>query len=326
MKIALISFDFWHYDQHIVNVLTQKNIEAHHINIGAYKHKSVFAKIKNAFYKVFFNKNLKNQYRQELILNSLQKLGKQDQILVINPETISLEYHQQIKKYTTSYKAYLYDSVARCPVEHLLKEKLFDKIYSFDKKDCKTYHFTETTNYNYLPKEKPTPIPKLDLIYVGSIDERLDFLEKLAEKCRENHLKYQFYAIGKKASIFKLKQGVLGQLKSIEFQRKRLSQAQTLDLYRNANVILDVVRHNQTGLSFRLFESMALGKKIISTNQNLNHYDLANSPNILVLKQDLSNFEAGFFSKKFVEYPSEIYHHYTLEHWVDEVFELKLTK
>ncbi len=51
MKICLISFDFWHYDEHIVRKLNELDLEAHHINIGAFSHKHLGSKISNAFSK-----------------------------------------------------------------------------------------------------------------------------------------------------------------------------------------------------------------------------------------------------------------------------------
>ncbi len=320
MKITLISFDFWHYDEHIVNCLNKNGAEAHHINIGAYQHKNSWARIVNAFSKVVLRKNLKTKNREDFILQRLQQLGLQDQILVINPESIDLACHQKIKKYTKSYKAYLYDSVKRCPVEHLLQASLFDYVYSFDKEDCLQYGFLETTNYNYLKKKSPIKTTALDLIYIGSIDERLSFLQELAERCKENALKFQFFAIGKKATLAKIKQVLLGKLPLIHFRRKRFSPLQTLEMYRKSNVIVDVIRENQTGLSFRVFESMALGKKIISTNQNLLQYNIAESSNVLVLKKDWSNFDPMFFTQNAVEYNQEIYEQYTINTWVQNVF------
>ena len=131
-KITLISFDHWGYDIHIVDALKKNGIDANHIKIGGFKHKNIFAQLRNTFSKIFLDKNPKKILRQEYILEKLNNLGKQDQILVINPDVIDLKYHLEIKKYTKKYIAYLYDSIERCPVKHLL-EGVFDDIYSFEK-------------------------------------------------------------------------------------------------------------------------------------------------------------------------------------------------
>ena len=154
-KICIISFDHWNYDKHIVDQLIANKIDAFHIKIGGFKHKNIRTRMSNSFSKIFLGKNPKIQKRQEHIIEMLEKNGLQDQILVINPEVISLEYHLKIKQFTKKYICYLYDSVERCPVEHLL-HGVFDQIYSFDHDDVKKYGFKQITNYNYLEKQNIT--------------------------------------------------------------------------------------------------------------------------------------------------------------------------
>ena len=73
------------------------------------RHKNFPARVQNTISKIVLNRNLKNEQRQQMILQQLGKLGKQDEILVINPELIDREYHEEIKKYAGKYIAYLYD-------------------------------------------------------------------------------------------------------------------------------------------------------------------------------------------------------------------------
>ncbi len=317
MKIVVISFDFWNYDAHIVETLRKMGIDAHHINIGAYKHQNLAAKITNAFSKIFLKKNLKNIKRQELILEKLSEFGKQDQILVINPELIERKYHEKIKNYTNKYIAYLYDSLARCPAEHLLD--LFDEVFSFDPKDAKTHGFQLITNYNYLPEQQYNPSPKYSLIYLASFDDRLKIAEKIAEKLEVFKLSYYFKIVGKKA----WKKQIFGKKKpKIIYTRKRTNHQDIPNIYAEGKVILDLVREKQDGLSFRILEAMALKKKIITSNPTVVDYDFYLPENILVMKPDLSNLEKSFFEADYQELNPEIYYKYTIDHWVKTVFKL----
>ena len=87
-KIAVISFDHWNYDAHIVTALQKKGIESFHIKIGNFKYKNTWERIQNTFSKVFLGKNPKLKKRQDYILEQLKENGFQNQILVINPELI----------------------------------------------------------------------------------------------------------------------------------------------------------------------------------------------------------------------------------------------
>lgn len=320
-KIAVISFDHWNYDAHIVSALQKKGIDSFHIKIGNFKYKSTWERIQNTLSKVFLGKNPKLKKRQEYILQQLQKRGFQHQILVINPELIDLEYHLEIKKHTEKYIAYLYDSVSRCPVKHLL-DGVFDEIFSFDKTDVATYGFSEINNYIYFDTPKTAFQLKQNFIYIGSIDNRLDYLNQFAEHLKKQHQSFLFYAIGKKAFVNKLKQLFLGKNKNIIFQKKRFSQQETLKMYAESETIVDLVRDNQTGLSFRIFEALGLQKKIITNNFSIQNYDFYTSNNVCLIDEN-KQFQSNVYTSNYVQLPDNIYDKYSISAWVETVFKLK---
>jgi hypothetical protein len=320
-KIAVISFDHWNYDAHIVSALQKKGIDSFHIKIGNFKYKNTWERIQNTFSKVFLGNNPKLKKRQEYILQQLKDKGFQNQILVINPELIDLEYHLEIKKHTDKYIAYLYDSVSRCPVEHLL-EGVFDEIFSFDKNDVLTYGFSETTNYIYFDTPKKAAIQKQNFIYIGSIDNRLDYLNQFAEHIKKHQQSFLFYAIGKKAFINKLKQLFLGKNKNIIFQKKRFSQNETLKMYAESEIIVDLVRDNQSGLSFRIFEALGLQKKIITNNFSIQQYDFY-SPNTIYIIDKNMHFDSTIYFTNYESVPQNTYQKYFISEWIETVFKLK---
>ncbi|WP_353168983.1 hypothetical protein [Flavobacterium sp.] len=317
-KIAVISFDHWNYDAHIVIALQKKGIESFHIKIGDFKYKNIWERILNSLSKIFLGKNPKLKKRQDYILKQLEKSGFQNQILVINPELIDLEYHLEIKKHTDKYIAYLYDSVSRCPVKHLL-EGVFDEIFSFDKADILTYGFSETTNYIYFDTPEKAAIQKQNFVYIGSIDNRLKFLNNFAEHLKKQQQSFIFYAIGKKAFINKLKQLFLGKNKNIIFQKKRFTQNETLKMYDESEIIVDLVRDNQSGLSFRIFEALGLQKNVITNNKSIIFYDIYDSGKIIYL-DDLHKLNEVTFNKE--NFSNAIIKKYSLNNFIKNIFQL----
>ena len=323
MKICLISFDFWHYDEHIVNKLKEKGVEAYHINIGAFTHKNFGARVKNAMSKVFIGKNLKHEKRQNFIIDSLKEIGKQDQILVINPEGIEEHVHKIIRKYADRNIAYLYDSMSRNPAHHILH--FFDTIFSFDDEDVREYGFKKITNYNYLkycPSEEQNP--HLDLFYITSYDtQRLQKLNFLINQIDDLNIKFKTIVAGKKSWKNKITQIVDSKnINIIKFRTQNIPQQSLPKIYKNTKVILDLQRDNQMGLSFRIFEAMALEKKFITDNHTIKNYDFYNPENILILNDDFSNIEKSFFETDYQKLPDDIYYKYTLDNWVNTVFNL----
>lgn len=325
MKICVISFDFWGYDHYIVDALRSKNIDAHHIKIADVTHSNFSERAKNAVSKIFLNKNLKTEKRQRFVTDSLQQLGHQDQILVMNPDTFDLSTLQEIRKYTSRLITYLYDSLDRVVVD---KEKLdlFDKIFSFDIADVEKYGFEKLTNYIYLPfcsEEKQNP--EMDLFYITSYDnKRVEFIKLLTRRLLQLKSRFKIIVIGKKGWKHQLKNAFIKIPENLHiiFSIKKISHKKLPRYYKNSRALLDLTRENQYGLSFRVFEAMALEKKIITDNELIKRYDFYNPQNILVLNETCSNLEKSFFETPYERVPEEIYYSYTLNYWIKKVFEI----
>lgn len=324
MKICVISFDYWDYDHYIVKALEKKGVESHHLKIGAVSHSNFSEKIINALSKTFRNRNLKDEKRQKYVVDTLEKLGYQDQILVLNPDVFTHETLAFVRKKTGRLITFLYDNLSRYPVHDKLD--FFDKIFSFDDADVQKHHFEKLCNYNYLENQTESNTPTdLDLFYVTSYDRtRNAIIYPLAEKLNDLEAKFQIMVVGKKTWKLKLKYFLTPNKKhvSVVFKRKPIHSYIIHNFYKKTKTILDLMRSGQTGLSFRVFEAMALEKKIITDNPTIKNYNFYNPQNILVLNQDFSNLTMDFFKTPYVKVPEEIYNQYTLDAWVEKVFNL----
>lgn len=318
MKICLISFDFWNYDHHIVGALQKKGIDAHHINLRHYKHHypTLFHRIGNFFTKVFLKQNAKKIKREAYILKTLEALGHQDQILTINPEMISVETHKKIKKFTDRYIAYLYDSSKRRPIAHLLDASIFDIVFSFDPEDVKTYRLKPLTNYIYFEKTERSQVQpiKNDCFTISYLDERLELTNRIADILHQKNLKSHFVVVGK------YKPENIHQ--DIIFSDQRWNQEQVHEAIKASKAVLDLLRDDQAGLSFRIFEALGFEKKILTSNSYVREFDFYNPENILVIDPKKLEIPTRFFETPYVSIPPEIYRKYTLEGWVSEVFGL----
>src|SRR5690606_19761944 len=110
---------------------------------------------------------------------------------------------------------------------------------------------------------------------------------------------------------------------NIQLLDKPISLKEMEEKVKNAEILIDLVRTNQSGLSFRFFEAMAFEKKIITNNKYVKEFDFYNSSNILVLDDDFNDIDNEFLNTPYVPVPEEIYNRYTLQNWVNTVFNLK---
>ncbi|MGL2993904.1 hypothetical protein [Flavobacterium sp. TSSA_36] len=318
MKICVISFDSTYYDHYIILELKRRNIEATHIDASKYKYEytSLLDKIGNTFTKVVLKKNKKDEALENYIANQMQTLGPQDAILFIRPDKISRKTHLEIKKLTSNYIAYIYDSCRRFPIDHLITG-VFDRIFSFDLNDIKQYPFQFVSNYIYLKKrESRSNTSNENIFIVISIDERFEFLNKLADYLSEHTIPFQFKIFGKKAPKKRNE-------KLIFSKTLFLPEDLTAD-FENSKIFLDLIRRDHNGLSFRIFEALAMQRKIITTNQSIREYDFYNPNNILILDETAAlNIDPQFLNTPYEPLPETIYHKYTIENWVKTVFDLE---
>jgi len=317
MKIGILSFDFFNFDQKIVLELNRRNVQVDHIDISQFKYKysSVFDRVRNFFNKLIFKKNIKNIKMEEHVLAHFKKEEHYDIILVIRPDCFTKQTHLEIKKHTNKYIAYLYDSCTRFPTDHLL-DGVFDKIFSFDLDDCKKYNFNFITNYIYIDKKQiKDHQTNQNVFIVISIDERIPFLNNLANYLSEHNIAYKFLIIGKRKPE--------GINPNIFYSRKHVFQEDLQNDLEHSKIFLDLIRHGHNGLSFRIFEALAMQRKIITTNQSISQYDFYNPNNILILEENKPiKINPDFFNTPYEPLDEEVYHKYTIENWVNTVFEL----
>ena len=147
-----------------------------------------------------------------------------------------------------------------------------------------------------------------------SIDERLKALNKVAGALDAVNVNYDFIVVGKRRPD--------GINSNIKYQKNIIKQGELETHMDNAMVFLDLLRENQTGLSFRVFDSLAYQKKLITTNAAIIEYDFYNPQNIMVIDAENQIISLDFFSTTYQPLEDEIYYKYTLDNWVNTIFNL----
>jgi hypothetical protein len=297
--------------------LNRRNIEATHIDISKYKykHKSAFDRIHTSVHKLFFGKYKKKRLAvEQIVVGKIKELGHQDIVLIIRPDKVSTKTHLQIKGLTDKYLAYIYDSCKRFPINHLMD--VFDEIYSFDIKDSKTFGFTFIPNFIYMDKRALSEKVNDNIFIVITIDERFNFLNKLANYLSEHGIGFKFIAVGKKYPK-KIHPKIV-------YAPKVLLPEELKEDLENSKIFLDLIRKDHNGLSFRIFEALAMQRKIITTNASISGYDFYNPNNILILDEKKEiKIDPDFLNSPYAPLPDEVYYKYTIENWVNTVFKLE---
>ena len=312
MKITLISFDNCGLNKHIAMTLEKQGHKVNHIDFHSfsYKYPNFFYKIYNFFLKTFLKKNVKNIYYGQEILKKLEHYNeKQDIILTIKGDFIDPHYLKGFKKHTVKSIGFFNDNTYRCP-KIVNAIACFDEVFSFEKEDCIKYNLKFAPNWIYTQKLNETTNPEYDVFNISSKDKRLGSLIKIAKDLKAKNIHYKFMVLDKDKSSLS---------KEIEFFTTKIPLNEMTELIANSKTLLDINRYGQKGLTFRVFESLGLEKKLITTNTDIETYDFFDPNNILIIDEENPSIPSDFFKNDYQKLPETILYKYTLDGWIDQV-------
>ncbi|MWB94788.1 hypothetical protein GON26_10460 [Flavobacterium sp. GA093] len=309
----MISLDNWGFNNHIAITLEKKGHNVQHINFNRfeYHYPNFFYRIYNFILKTLFKRNLKTEHFGKKIIENLEEIGqKQDLILIIKGDFIDPKSILKIKKYSKKTIAYFNDNTYRCPkIKRVIP--FFDEVFSFEKEDCEKYNLKPATNWIYAqPTKRENKNFDYQIFNIISLDRRLPILNKIADNLKSKNIKYKIFVYDKKQHHKKT---------NLEYINNHISLEEIEEYINRSQVLLDVNRKNQSGLTFRVFESIGLEKKLITTNTDIVNYDFYNANNILVIDEKSPDIPISFFEKKYEKIPEAIFHKYTKEGWIENV-------
>lgn len=317
MKITIISYDNWGLNDHLKNTLVQKGHTVNYINLFDFKYEysNFQSKLYNFFLKTLSGKNIKNIYYGNEVLKKLEENNDiQDVILTIKGDFIDPEALLKFKKYTKKSLAFFNDSISRCPkIKRVLS--CFDEIYSFEIDDCKKHNLNFITNWIYPILKRSERDLKFQVFNISSKDRRFSIIAKIASLLKEKNINYKIIVFDKKSK---------NQISNVEYISKQIPLTEINDYLHSSRVLLDINRIGQKGLTFRVFESLGLEKKLITTNADIKNYNFYNPNNILIIDEKNPDIPLEFFNNDYKEVPEEVLKNYTLDGWINKVLNLPL--
>lgn len=314
-KIVIIGPPAFGYTKYIADALEKRDdveVNLIYIDKSTFKYRNKTHKIKNFLCKTFLGINLKKQYQDNLVLDKISVLEKQDYIFTIRPDLLKNKTLKTLKKNTKNNLAFYYDSITRYPRKGKIIS-YFDKIYSYDKEDIELHKFSFLTNYIY----QESNIENHDYLFfnISTHDFRFKSLEKVAKYINEKRWSSKIFVYHSDPSVEK------SQYLEIIHQVKSVSEIN--DLMKHSKIIVEIQRNDQVGLSFRIFEALGHHKKLITTNIDIVNYDFYNPQNILVIDENNIEIPEDFVNSPYIEVDETILSKYRVENWVKPVFRLQ---
>lgn len=317
-NLLLIMPEFYDYEKEIIEELEKKYIVDF---IKMYPTNIFIIIFIKTLKKIFKNFEIKFYYFYFKFLLKIKYNKKYDYVLVINGENIGESLITYLKNnYLTKIGKmilHIWTPISRYP---LLEEtyKLYDRVSSFEKEDCKKYNLIFRANFYSSKLEKIKKIEKIDydFIFVGQFRlERYLFIKRFM-KINPNgfyYLYHNFFTF----VIFKLIKKEYRNVKFKEVKFKQLSREKMYELMNKSKCILDDTDVGQNGLTQRIFDALYLDKKIITTNKKIMEYSFYNQNNIAIIEHKNISITQNFFNREFLK--ENNFDEYSLKKWVVDV-------
>jgi cellobiose-specific phosphotransferase system component IIB len=318
-SILLIAPVFYNYHDLIINSLTKQGANVSFIKEKQYGVVSKFLGYMSSYGNSFYNKLL----LRSRINNKAHE--NYDYVLVIHGEYVDKKILDVVRLLFKEAKliAYHWDSFTHNK-NGLLTSVLYDTVYSFDRSDVRSvtnivylplFHTIDNFAFSQIVKEER------DLLFIGvDYSDRITIVKEIAKKCNELLLKFDHFLISSKISYFRKKASFHKRYKNAvigDFKFAKISHNDFLDKIRTSKCVLDINVEGQAGLTMRTIEVLALGKKLITTNDWIRFEPFYDENLICIIDRNNPIVEKDFFNVKASRGNMDSYH---IDNWVRLLF------
>jgi hypothetical protein len=266
----------------------------------------------------------------ERLLNEFS-VTNYDIVLVLNGQTLSSSMLKNLRRSfpTAEYVLYMWDSIKNR--KNICKNlDLFDRAYTFDPKDSKSFHmnFRPLFYANGFETQKvcdsnPT---KYHISFVGTAHtDRYAIVNSLRNRLPAHVIAYWYLYLQAPwvLNLYRWTNPSMEDANVSDFEFIPLDKKTVQQVFAQSGAILDIEHPNQNGLTMRTFETLGAGKKLVTTNSDVRNYDFFNENNIFVIDRNNPIISEQFFDIPFKELPLEIMNRYSIAGWLEEILELK---
>lgn len=289
-----------------------------------FKYKCLGDRLYNCYRKVFFNdysykNDLRAKVHTDYLISILDTVPKCDYGLFIRPDFFPLEFLEVLKSKVNDMIGYQWDGLNRFPsiTKYI---PLFDKFYVFDAKDLNNKNTLPTTNFFFDIANQQVNIPnKEEAYFIGSyIPERMNHIVDLKNILNNNNIKDNIILYTNSTSERKdiLKNGLIHISKFINYR-------ENLNHTLKASVLIDMHNPVHQGLTFRAFESLGYGKKLITSNPEIKKYDFYRPENIFIWNSANTNELESFLTKPYIDVDPIIREKYSFKNWIRYILNLE---
>lgn len=252
-----------------------------------------------------------------------------DYVFVIKCESID---HEQIVKMRAAYPRarfilYLWDSLRNTP-GGLEKLPDYDRVMTFDPADAQRYNLPLRPLFcmNGIPEREEEEVDyQYDIAFIGTAHSiRPRVVKQVEAFCREKGYRMYYYFYSPHPLVylfFKLTNPDYRYITRRDVHFEPLSAAQVREIYRHSRCMLDIEHVRQAGLTPRPVDMLGVRRKLITTNERVKEFDFYRPENYLIIDRERPVIDERFLKSDYREVEPEIVRRYTLDAFLNELFE-----
>ncbi len=323
MRVLVVSTDWSGLVSPIVKEIQKQGHVVDYLDhsiLANFSYFNYFDRIQSKFFNVFSGKQYKHLRTEEQIESTLRGFfyGKEcyDLAVFTNPDIFNERHFKLFRNSAKKLVLNLWDSLERMP-NNKSKLHFFDVVRSFDPVDCEQMGFLPTTNYFHsderiMPEREQYEYDVFSVMTFCKV--RYPMVEKFIERNSELKCKILLYIDNER------KRKYINNSK-VEVITKPMLNDELREMISKSKSVLDLGYESQNGFSFRVFETLAWNKKLITTNKYILDADFYKEDNIFLLPISY-RIDNGFIDSPYIIVPDEVKSEYRLDRWVERLLRL----
>lgn len=315
-KIILGAPTAYGFSEIIEQELRHQGFEVYNLSLshGPFKYKSIFERVNAYLHRNFlghpdYKTYLKFKRVENEMLARVTEMPQVDYALLIRPDQYSEDIINMISLKANRTIGYQWDGLSRFP-EVYKRMGLFDRFFVFDPKDAVHTQALPVTNfYTNSFDVGPSKEYESDVYYVGTyMKRRASQLEEIITNLQQQGLSVKYHICKSRKRKPRFKQ--------LDTTPCDLTYHENLRYAFNSKILLDVPTAHHNGLSFRVFEAIGFGKKLITTNEAIKQYDFYHPNNILVWDGHSQKMLGDFLDAPYLYLAPHIKESYSFNNWI----------
>lgn len=249
-----------------------------------------------------------------------------EEVLVIKGQALSTDAILRMRNAMPNarFTLYFWDSYLNMSRDASSKVSLFDYALTFDPGDARSdprLHYRPLFYLSDYTETRPQ-IADIDLLFVGTMhSDRYRVIKRVNAALPptavfSKNLYFVSPIVYQARRVF---DPSYWGTKPSDFRFKPMEAREIKHLLERSRIVLDIERPIQSGLTIRTLETIAAGKKLITTNPSAAESDLYRPENILVIDRNSVVIPPDFLATPFQPPSRSVMEKYSLDSWLADV-------